>query len=165
MSVSIMCVHIHAACPCLYCCMSMLHDQVHPTCPIHIGFLCPCCIYIICPCCMHVHVHTACICPCCISTSMLYLYHISMLHACPSACCMLSPTACPYPCCMSTSILQVRSMQHVQSILHVHANAVCPCLCCMSTYMLYVYVHAACPINLVRKSANFLLVRYQQIRD
>jgi hypothetical protein len=133
-------------CPCLCCMdMDMQHVSVHAVCPRLAYTACPC------PYCVsmsiqrvRVHVHTACscLCPYCVSMSVL---RVHVHAACP----------CPYykscPCCMFMSML---------------TDYICPCymttyvhaafLCCMSTSMLYVYVHGEWPINLIRKSADFL---------
>jgi hypothetical protein len=130
-SMSMLRVYVHAVT------MSMLLDHFH----VHSASPCLCCMSR--PISMlHVHVHAACQCPCCMSMTMPLYVHVHV-HA---------HAACSGPWCM------VMEMQQ----RHRHAVWTCACSMDMGTphgnwHVAWTY-DQACPIYLVHKSANFLLV-------
>jgi hypothetical protein len=110
--------------------VSILHVRVHAACPCSCRSPCPNCMSVFM---LHVHVHAACPCSCCISMFML---HAHVHAACPCSCCMsmfMSNSAGPDPSCISMSMIHgyvhAAYLQYIYTCTDISMYSICRCLC------------------------------------
>ncbi len=139
MSMSLLLVHVHAACPCPYCIFpSVLEAHVDA------AWLCRCCMSMLT---VHVPVHAACPSLCC--KCMWCCMSMSMLHD-------LIDAACPDRCKVFLSVLRPCPCYKYISMFYVHVDDACPypwsCSCSNAPWLcclLHVYNALPCCVPML----------------